>query len=313
MHYARELLPHATPRSGGWLAKLDLEFARRGERSVLSKRLHQGPLLVQRAFYPEASDVAHVYLLHPPGGVVGGDELVLSVNVHSEARALLTAPGATKLYRCPNQPSRIQQRLTVEAGAQLEWFPQETIVFSGARCGSQLHVDLHTRPHTALPVFIGWDIIALGRPGSLAPFESGELVSGFAVHVDAEPLLTERLEVCGGSPILEAAWGLRGAPVLGNFCASALGVSGARTAALVEECRQLCVREYPDRPNEWKGLTALGQARSVGASAPPFGCIVARYLGDSAERAKRWMTALWRIVRPVLLGREACVPRIWAT
>ncbi len=54
----------------GWKANLSLEFKATALRTVISKREHKGPLAIQRPFYPE-DDVCHVYLLHPPGGVVG--------------------------------------------------------------------------------------------------------------------------------------------------------------------------------------------------------------------------------------------------
>jgi urease accessory protein len=58
----------------GWQASLNLSFANRFNKTLLVQRKHSGPLTVQRPFYPEG-DVCHVYLLHPPGGIVGGDEL----------------------------------------------------------------------------------------------------------------------------------------------------------------------------------------------------------------------------------------------
>ena len=63
-----------TERHEGWQATLSLGFARVGVRTVLARRRQRGPLAVQRPFHPEG-DVCHVYLLHPPGGVVGGDTL----------------------------------------------------------------------------------------------------------------------------------------------------------------------------------------------------------------------------------------------
>ena len=43
------------------------------------------------------------------------------------------------------------------------------------------------------------------------------------------------------------------------------------------------------------------------------GVLLARYIGDSSEAAKRYFVELWRRLRPALAGREAVEPRIWRT
>src|SRR6186997_1917605 len=88
-----------SPIVSAWTAELELSLARQGDRTVIERRRQRGPLLVQRPFHPEADGTCHVYVLHPPGGIVGGDELTLTVNARPEASALLTTPAATKLYR----------------------------------------------------------------------------------------------------------------------------------------------------------------------------------------------------------------------
>ena len=65
----------------GWKAKLYLKFIEENNKTILNKRSHQGPLQVQKAFYPEASGACHVYILHPPGGVVGGDSFDVKIEV----------------------------------------------------------------------------------------------------------------------------------------------------------------------------------------------------------------------------------------
>src|SRR6476620_11342443 len=115
----------------GWEAALDLEFAARGARTILARRASIGPLVVQRPFYPEG-DVAHVYLVHPPGGVVGGDQLRLNVLAREGAHALITTPAATKFYRSDGRVAHQRQEIVADA-ASIEWLPQETIVFPDAR------------------------------------------------------------------------------------------------------------------------------------------------------------------------------------
>ncbi len=75
-----------------WQASLDLAFTVKNKKTILSKNLHFGPLMVQKPFYPELVKVCHVYLLHPPGGVVHGDQLKININIDSSAHALITTP-----------------------------------------------------------------------------------------------------------------------------------------------------------------------------------------------------------------------------
>ncbi|HEY3488167.1 MAG TPA: urease accessory protein UreD, partial [Gammaproteobacteria bacterium] len=112
-----------------WQARLELGFERRDGKTVVAHRRHNGPLTIQKPFYPERSEICHVYLLHPPGGVAGGDALELEVAVSTGAHALITTPAAGKFYRCNDRTASLRQNLSVQAGSTLEWLPQETIVF----------------------------------------------------------------------------------------------------------------------------------------------------------------------------------------
>src|SRR5205085_6360717 len=100
----------------GWQAELRLRFncdapgPLRPGRTRLVERQHRGPLVVQRPFYPEG-DPCHVYLVHPPGGVVGGDALRIDATVDPGAHALITTPAATKFYRCEERISTQTQEL----------------------------------------------------------------------------------------------------------------------------------------------------------------------------------------------------------
>ena len=123
------MLTEAPQPAQGWPAELHLGFARDAARTALVERRHLGPLRVQRPFYPEGEGVCHVYLLHPPGGLVAGDDLQVSARVEPGAHALLTTPAAAKLYRsrAASGPARQVQRFEVQGDGILEWLPQESI------------------------------------------------------------------------------------------------------------------------------------------------------------------------------------------
>lgn len=271
----------------GWQASLQLEFASQGTRSVLTRRQHSGPLQVQRPFYPEGAAVCHVYVLHPPGGVVGGDHLQIDVAVASGAHALITTPAANKLYRSAGAEAHVQQRLTVAAGATLEWLPQETIAFNAARARLTTRVEL-----TGDGGFIGWELLCLGRPAAGERYTQGSLRSAFEIHRAGTPVWIERARYSGDDAALASSWGLRGHVVTGTL---------------------VCITAAPpDLPTVRAALTA--QVGDALASATQLdNALVCRYLGNDIEAARRGFVAVWQTLRPSLLGRQACLPRIWAT
>lgn len=269
----------------GWQAHLRLGFRRAGERTVIADRRHQGPLRVQQPFYPEGA-LCHCYLIHPPGGVVGGDGLRLEVTCEPGAQALLTTPGAGKFYRSAGALAEQQQRLVVASGASLEWLPQEQIVFDAARADSLTRIELATDAR-----FLGWEITCLGRPASGERWQRGHWRNRFELYRDGQPLLLERCRYQDGSTALTAAWGLAG------FTVQALMVVTDTSAAQLEQAR----RQLLAKDDERLALTRLQDV------------LVCRYLGHNAQRAKTVFSELWGQLRPEWLGRPALPPRIWAT
>src|SRR6185436_819073 len=98
-------------------------------------------------------------LLHPPGGLVGGDELSIDVEVDAGAHALVTTPAAGKVYRTNGATARQTQRLRVAEGGTLEWLPQEAILYDGARATLETRVELARDAR-----FLGIDAVCFGLP-----------------------------------------------------------------------------------------------------------------------------------------------------
>ena len=265
------------PVAASWKASLSLSFARDENRCVLAKRSHEGPLVVQKPLYPEGADVCHAIVVHPPGGIAGGDELALAVRAAPGSHALLTTPGAGKWYRSAG--SRAQQSLRFELAGTLEWLPRETIVFNGALAALDCHIVLADEAR-----YIGWEIVCLGRRGSGERFERGRLQLSTRIDREDRTLFIDKGEIEAGGRLMHSPAGLGGRSVFGTFVATSDGsISAARTAA-----PDLAVTQLP-------------------------GLLIARYLGDSSEAALRAFTALWKMLRPRVCGREAVEPRIWST
>ena len=265
----------------GWQASLDLGLGPWQGRTALMHRRQRGPLAVQRPFYPEG-EVCHLYLLHPPGGVVGGDGLEIAVWLEPGAKALITTPGATKFYRSQGDEASQDCHLHLGDQAALEWLPQENIHFSGVQARLKTRVDLNPTSR-----FLGWECQCLGRPALAEGFDRGELDCQFQVWRDGLPLLLERLRLTPQSRL--GAAGLRGRPVTATLIATPAGQTELdRARALLGEGDQA-------------GVTLLEEL------------LVVRYLGDSTEACRHLFTRIWTALRPSVLGLAPCPPRIWAT
>ena len=270
----------------GWRGELHLRYERREQTTVLAARRHTGPVLVQKPLYPEGAAVCHGVVLHPPGGLVGGDRIALAASVGVDAHALLTTPGAGKWYRSAGP--RAEQRLSfvIARGAALEWLPQATIVFNGALGEASTRVDIDPDGD-----YIGWEVLCLGRTAAGERFDEGEMLTEMCVARGGEPIWLERGRLQGGSRLLQSAAGFGGNPVSGTLAA----VSSRVDEALVNACRT-------QRPHS--GVAAVTRLPGV---------LIARYLGERSDSAHEYFVRLWQHIRPALIGRDACSPRIWRT
>lgn len=282
-----------------WLASIDLAYEVRRERSALVRIKHEGPLRVQRPFYPEKDGTIHTYLLHPPGGMAIGDRLNIQATLEDDTAALITTPSAGKMYGIKNAgntrsntqqdgaPQLQQVNLLCKQRAFCEWLPQETIVFNTAQA------ELNTRVHlTSSSKYIGWDIIRLGRAASGERFTEGYCTQRLEVYREGELLFRELNKLVASSDMMTAKWGLQGANTL------------ATKVATVELNRDQIDELYALLPNEGEGLWGLTQKKDL---------FIARYLGHSILDCKEGLNIIWRYVRPIALNKQACEPRIWNT
>lgn len=271
----------------GWSASLQLDYARRQGQTTLVRKRHSGPLQVQKPLYPEGPGICHSLLLHPPGGIAGGDSLNINAGLAAGCHTLITTPGATKWYRSGDRPARQTVQLNVADGALLEWLPQETILFDGAHAEMQTRINLH-----GSAAFLGWEITCLGRTASGERFNEGLWRQCIEISRDDVQIWGEYGLLNGSDPLLESPIGLAGHPVSATFLAAGSQVG--------EELKDAC-RTVEIDGNDRCGITLFPEL------------LVVRYLGDSTERARHYFTALWRLLRPGFGGVAACPPRIWNT
>lgn len=273
-------LPQESGRPG-WEAHLQLGFIAINGKTVLKHRSHRGPLVVQRPFYPE-DGVCHVYLLHPPGGVVAGDRLAIDIAVAQDGAALLTTPAAGKFYRSAGDLARQSVSMTVAGGAALEWLPQETIIYEGARLKSEMRIELDAGAR-----FIGWDMLAFGRPAAQEGFNYG--TAGLSWHISraGKPFYLERLQL--DAEAFTARWGLNGCSACGTLFAC------PAPPQTLETVRQL-----------------IGEQQGLGVTRIDD-MLVCRGIDARADRLRHFFQQIWTAIREDVVGRGAQPPRIWAT
>jgi urease accessory protein len=286
----KNILGPTSPGCNEWRAELYLRFARREERTVLVERRHRGPLTVQKALYPEGPGVCHAVIIHPPGGIAGGDSLFIRIDVEAHSRAVITTPAAAKWYKAAGKTSRQEIIIRLGEGATLDWLPQENLFFNAASVQSIFKLEIHPAA-----TGIGWDMALLGRQAAGEKWETGSLRLSTEIRKpDEVPLWIEQTSLCGGDPLLQSPQGLSGYKALGTLWAIGCGCTSALAAELNSH--------LPFEP-----------ALVAGATSLPGGILLLRCLATEVEVLRQLMADCWMQLRPIILGLPSQRLRLWAT
>jgi len=285
----------------GWHGRLQLHYTRDGARTTAHDR-HHGPLRVLQRLYPEGAGICHHVLVHPPGGVVGGDVLEVQADLDAGSHAVITTPGATRFYRSDGALAQQTVQARVAAGARLEWLPMEAIAFRGCRVHNRLQFDL--APGAQM---LGWDVLALGLPAAGAAYDSGS----YRQHITLPGMWQERGLLDGGDQLLlHSPLGLAGHTVMASLWLAdgpgqqpgpgpAQTLDRIRTEALVDAARAL--------------IDASSLPASAGISAPHPNLLVLRALGHRVEPVMALLQAVRGAWRQLHWGLDAHPPRVWRT
>jgi urease accessory protein len=284
-----------------WPARLTLDYIAHATsapgtvRTAIQFR-NEGPLRVLKSLHPEGDGVCHSVIVHPPGGIVGGDTLDVAITLDPGAHALLTTPGATRFYRSNGARAAQAVEARVEPGGRLEWLPLETLVHSGALADNRLRFDL--APGAEM---MGWDCVALGLPAAQAPFVAGDYRHDITLAVDGRARWLERGRTAASDlALLDGPCGWAGHRALGTlWFATGRPLADDRREALLDIARQ----------------RAAGHPLSAtaGATAPQSEVVVLRVLAPRVEPAFDLMTEIWKGWRALAWDLAPCPPRVWRT
>ena len=278
-----------------WNASLQLAYSLReesGNRKTVAHFNHSGPLRILQSLYPEGDAICHNVLVHPPGGLVGGDTLNLTIDVAPRAHGLLTTPGATRFYRSEGEPALQRTLITLDPGARMEWLPLEAICYSG--CIAENRLELNLSPGAEL---FGWDITALGLPAANKPFAAGH----FCQHITVPGVWLERALIRATDKLLMH---------------SPLGMGGHACIATL----YFVAGSKLDRRRRQQALDiarAVADAHSLrataGTTSPDAQVVVLRVLAPVVEPAMALLKQVWLAWRHELWQQASSTPRIWST
>jgi urease accessory protein len=273
-----------------WAARLELDYRREGPRTVSHDR-HVGPLRVLQRLYPEGPGICHHVLVHPPGGIVGGDTLAVEATLAAGTHAVVTTPGATRFYRSAGATALQQATLSLAEGARLEWLPMENIAYSG--CIAENRLTLALAPGAEA---MGWDLLALGLPAAGQGFDGGRYRQQFELP---GVWLERGLIAAEDSALLDGPLGLAGRRVLGTlWFAGGSALAPARRDALLDAARD---------------AAAAAGGVEAGATSAHAPVVVLRLLADRVEPAMALLQRVRAAWRGIAWGLPAAPPRIWRT
>lgn len=277
-----------------WHARLSLSFAKQATgKTVLAESRHEGPLLVQKALYPEGPEICHVAILHPPSGIAGGD--VLAINIHADAgtHALLTTPGATRWYKANGGHASQTIHIVLDANARLDWLPQENIVFEQAQATLSTHLHLQTGSRA-----IGWEITQLGSIALATHWSEGAIRLNTQLTLDEHPIWLEAGEIQADGLLRGTDNGLAGFLVMATLWAF-----GPRLSA---EPIEKIAQSLPWSDSLRAGISCLPQENGQDL------CLL-RVLGRHTAEVKALLIDTWMWLRPLVLDVRGEYLRLWNT
>jgi urease accessory protein len=295
----------------GWHGLLELRFDVGPSGTRLVRNRHEGPLRLLKALRSEDGRRMEAVVVHPPGGLVGGDSLSIDLQVGPGARVLGTTPGAQKWYQGETTATSCT-RLAVGAQAILEWLPQPALLFDRARARQTLAIELDVGA-----CCVGWEILVRGRRAMGEGFDSGHIDQTLSISRAGEPLWRERLHAGAEDRIFDSPLGWDRRRIAASVWCCAPEADPHSLLAVRDRWRVLidaAGTAGQDRPEAGVGRAwPAAFSLRAGATMPADGLVLAKVLADDSEDLVSLCRQLWEAARTSLEGSAGSAPRIWRT
>lgn len=263
--------------------RAEVAFALRDGCSRLARLYQEGQAKI-RLPKVHGDDRTTAVLINTAGGVTGGDLIRYAADWAGGTSATVTSQAAERIYRSDGSAGRIVSQLTVGAGADAEWLPQETILFEGSRLDRRLEVDLAGDARLLMV-----ETVVLGRSAMGETVRNAGLSDHWRVRRDGRLVFAESVRLTGDTVGVMAG----GATGGGAVAYATVLYAGDDAAGRLDRTRAL--------------IETSASAGAVEAGASAFdGFLVLRFLSRSAQALRRDLVTLLESFR----GRP--LPRVWS-
>jgi urease accessory protein len=258
----------------------------RGGETRLRHLFQSDPCRILFPRVPRGSPMEAV-IVTTSGGIVGGDRLRFALRAEKSAVAAITTQAAEKVYRSAGGTSEISIAVEVADGAFLEWMPQETILFDGARLRRTNLANIAGSGR-----LLSGEIVVFGRRARGETFSHGFLHDGWTIRRDGKTVWRDALRLDGDArKLIVNPHAFDGAAA----CATMI-YTGPDAEARLEFARA-CLD--PPSTGVRAAATRLGDV------------LVVRFLGRDAALLRARFADLWKNMRHAVAGHPARLPRVW--
>ncbi|BBP45179.1 urease accessory protein UreD [Thiosulfatimonas sediminis] len=270
-----------------WKGYLSFTLENRFGKTVVKDKQHFGPLVLQRAYYQE-EERPTILVIHPPGGIVAGDELTTQVLLKPNAKVFISTPAATKFYRSTGACAVQLQQLTLYENTQLEWLPQEALFFNQCKVRNHLQFNLMTEQ----AALIAWDVVGFGRPAMNEVFSEGELHQKIEIRLADKPIFIDQFVFRNIPELMHNAFALNGQTLMATM------LFYQSDAQLLSQLKEQFLQQ------DWAPQCGITLVDKV---------LVLRTLDSDLDDLKARLIAAWQLARPLIIGAPPLMPRIWKT